>query len=95
MKCTTPIPTSGLTPFHGLPLVTPAQFISATSPVVNKPLERPVEATLLEVHKWSNKELAHFTLTRLWGVRDLSLIQDNNPERISWREKCVVIFALH
>ena len=44
----------------GLPIVTPAQFIGVTSHLVTK----PVEATLLEVHKWSNKELAHFTLTK-------------------------------
>src|SRR5262249_49407497 len=44
----------------GLPRVTPTQFVSVTSRIVR----RPVEPTLAEVHKWSNKELAHFTLAK-------------------------------
>ena len=44
----------------GLQLVTPAQFIGAASQVVSV----PVEPILIEVRNWSNKQLAHFTVSR-------------------------------
>ena len=44
----------------GLALVTPAQFIGAASTVISVPLE-PI---LIQVHNWSNKQLAHFTISQ-------------------------------
>jgi hypothetical protein len=44
----------------GLALVPPAQFIEVASTVISVPLE-PI---LIEVHSWSNKQLAHFTSTQ-------------------------------
>jgi hypothetical protein len=44
----------------GLSLVSPAQFLSAASPVISGPLE-PI---VVQVHHCSNKELAHFTLVQ-------------------------------
>jgi hypothetical protein len=42
----------------GLPRVTPAQFLNASSTVISGSLE-PV---LVEILEWSNKQLAHFTM---------------------------------
>jgi hypothetical protein len=44
----------------GLALVTPAQFLGVASKVVSVPLE-PI---LIQVHNWSNKQLAHFTISQ-------------------------------
>ena len=57
----------------GLALVTPAQFIAAASPVISVPLER----ILIQVHHWSNKQLAHFTISQptvsLQSIRNMSV----------------------
>ncbi len=57
----------------GLALVTPAQFIGAASPVISVPLE-PI---LIQVHNWSNKQLAHFTISQptvtLQSIRNMSV----------------------
>ena len=57
----------------GLALVTPAQFIAVASTVISVPLE-PI---LLQVHHWSNKQLAHFTLSQptvtLQSIRNMSV----------------------
>ncbi len=57
----------------GLPLVTPTQFLTATSKVVSVPL-KPI---LIQVHKWSNKQLAHFTVSQptvmLQSIRNVSV----------------------
>jgi hypothetical protein len=44
----------------GLARVTPAQFIGVASTVISVPLE-PI---LIQVHNWTNKELAHFTISQ-------------------------------
>ena len=44
----------------GLAMVTPAQFIGVASTVISVPLE-PI---LIQVHNWTNKELAHFTISQ-------------------------------
>ena len=57
----------------GLALVPPAQFIAAASTVISVPLE----LILLQVHNWSNKQLAHFTLSKpavtLQAIRNMSV----------------------
>ena len=57
----------------GLALVTQAQFITAASTVISVPLE-PI---LLQVHNWSNKQLAHFTISQptvtLQSIRNMSV----------------------
>lgn len=57
----------------GLALVPPAQFIAVASKVISAPLE-PI---LLQVHNWSNKQLAHFTISEpkvtLQSIRNMSV----------------------
>ena len=57
----------------GLARVLPAQFIAAASTVISVPLE-PI---LLQVHNWSNKQLAHFTISQptvtLQSIRNMSI----------------------
>jgi hypothetical protein len=57
----------------GLALVTPAQFIGVASTVISVPLE-PI---LIQVHNWSNKQLAHFTVSQstvtLQSIRNMSV----------------------
>jgi hypothetical protein len=57
----------------GLALVTPAQFIAVASTVISVPLE-PI---LIQVHNWSNKQLAHFTILQptlaLQSIRNMSV----------------------
>ena len=56
----------------GLPWVTPDQLIGATNSVASVPLE----PLLADIHQWSNKQLAHFTLLpvsiTLEAIRDVS-----------------------
>lgn len=56
----------------GLALVMPTEFIAAASTVISVPLE-PI---LIEVHHWSNKQLAHFTISQptvtLQAIRNMS-----------------------
>lgn len=58
----------------GLPWVKPKQFINAVSSVVNI----RVEPILVQVHKWSNKKLAHFTtiqpVVTYQAIRDASIV---------------------
>lgn len=58
----------------GLPLVTKAQFLAITSPVLSK----PVEPVVCKVHVWVGKQLAHFThvtdIITMQAIRDTSLI---------------------
>lgn len=60
----------------GLSMVTPAQFLSVVAPVV--PDGASPEPILLQVHEWSNKQLAHFTLSEpeimIPAIRDASII---------------------
>jgi hypothetical protein len=57
----------------GLAAVTPSQFIGVASKVVSVPLE-PI---LIQVHKWSNKQLAHFTISKPYvsyqSIRNMSV----------------------
>ena len=57
----------------GLALVSRARFIGAVSSVISV----PVEPTLLQVHAWSNKQLAHFTNSEspimLQSIRNMSV----------------------
>jgi hypothetical protein len=57
----------------GLALVSRAQFIKAASSVVSG----PIEPVLTQVHAWSNKQLAHFTISEppmtLRSIRDMSM----------------------
>jgi hypothetical protein len=57
----------------GLAQATAAQFIGAASTVISVPLE-PI---LIQVHKWSNKQLAHFTISQptvtLQSIRNMSV----------------------
>jgi hypothetical protein len=57
----------------GLALVPPAQFLGAASTVISVPLE-PI---VIQVHNWSNKQLAHFTISQptvtLQSIRNMSL----------------------
>ena len=56
----------------GLPLVSPKRFLATIGEVVNG----SGETLLLDVHRWSNKRLAHFTLSdasvTLQTIRDSS-----------------------
>jgi hypothetical protein len=58
----------------GLAQVSPAQFLQAVSSVV--PV--PVEPILIQVHHWSNKQLAHFTISQptvtLQSIRNVSVV---------------------
>jgi len=58
----------------GLPLATKAQFLSATSSVLSK----PVEPVVCNVHLWVDKQLAHFTqvtdIIMMQAIRDASLV---------------------
>jgi hypothetical protein len=51
-------------------LVTRAQFLKATGSV----LKDPVEPVLVQVHLWTNKQLAHFTYVE--NVIDMKAIRD-------------------
>ena len=57
----------------GLAQVSPSQFLGAVSSVVNV----TIEPVLVQVHTWSNKELAHFTISHptlsLQSVRNMSV----------------------
>ena len=57
----------------GLALVTPAQLIAAAATVISVSLE-PI---LIQVHHWSNKQLAHFTVSQptvtLQSIRNMSV----------------------
>lgn len=57
----------------GLPLVSPRRFVEAISGADSA---ASVEPLLLTVHQWSNKQLAHFTLSdasvTLGAIRDVS-----------------------
>jgi hypothetical protein len=57
----------------GLALVTSAQLIRVASTVVSA----PVEPILIQVHHWSNKQLAHFTISQptvtLQSIRNMSV----------------------
>jgi hypothetical protein len=57
----------------GLALVTPAQFLGATSKLISV----AVEPILIQVHNWSNKQLAHFTISQhtvtLQSIRNMSV----------------------
>jgi len=56
----------------GLPLIAPQRFVEAISGAASA----PIEPLLLKVHRWSNKRLAHFTLSdvsvTLDAIRDVS-----------------------
>jgi hypothetical protein len=58
----------------GLPLVTRDRFLQATASAV----DRPVEPVLVQVHIWTDKQLAHFTvaqtLVTLQAIRDASSV---------------------
>jgi hypothetical protein len=58
----------------GLPLVTPAQFLTAAASVIST----GPEPILLQVHEWSNKQLAHFTMSepvvKFPAIRDMSIM---------------------
>jgi hypothetical protein len=58
----------------GLNLVSRAQFIGAVSSVISV----PVEPILVQVHAWSNKQLAHFTNAEppmsLPSIRNMSVV---------------------
>jgi hypothetical protein len=57
----------------GLALVSRAQFLGVASSVISV----PVEPILLQVHAWSNKQLAHFTKSEppimLQSIRNMSV----------------------
>jgi len=57
----------------GLAQVTPAQFIRVASTVISVPLE-PI---LIQVHNWTNKQLAHFTISQptmtFQSIRNMSV----------------------
>jgi hypothetical protein len=58
----------------GIALVSPVQFLQAVSSVVSV----PVEPVLIQVHHWSNKELAHFTILKPTvtypSIRNMSVV---------------------
>jgi hypothetical protein len=58
----------------GLSQVIPQQFLQTVSGVVSE----PIEPLLVEVHRWSNKQLAHFTVAQpsvtLDAIRDMSAV---------------------
>lgn len=62
----------------GLPLVPPQRFVEAISGAAFA----PIEPVLLAVHQWSNKQLAHFTLSnasvKLGAIRDASKAYDSS-----------------
>ena len=57
----------------GLARVSPAQFLKVASSVISVPLE-PI---LLQIHHWSNKQLAHFTISQpavtLQSIRNVAV----------------------
>jgi hypothetical protein len=58
----------------GLPLVTMEKLLKSTASVLN----RPAEPVLVQVHLWTDKQLAHFTyvedIITTQAIRDASLI---------------------
>jgi hypothetical protein len=58
----------------GLAWVSPHQFVQTAGPVV----ATSIEPLLLDVHRWSNKQLAHFTITEppvtFDAIRDVSTV---------------------
>jgi hypothetical protein len=58
----------------GLSMVTPTQFLNAAATVV----PAGSEPILLQVHAWSNKQLAHFTMSEpvvmIPAIRDMTII---------------------
>ncbi len=57
----------------GLALVSPAQFLQAVASAASV----PIEPILIQVHNWSNKQLAHFTILQptvtLQSIRNMSV----------------------